>query len=148
MTTTLTLTERLRDAALAGVRSAQPTMFPRIRDAAGRAGLSVIEVDFGGLSDKAGLLAELARAFALPDWFGHNWDALQDCLCDLSWKEANGYVVLLRGGKGLQTQAMPDFAMALDVLASTSDHWRAEGVPFWALIDIPQPGVVSLFAGT
>lgn len=148
MTTALTLTERLRDAALAGVHSAQPTMFPRIRDAAARVDLSVIEVDFGGISDKAGLLAELARAFALPDWFGHNWDALQDCLCDLSWKEANGYVVLLRGGKGLQTQAMADFAMALDVLASTSDHWRAEGVPFWALIDIPQPGVASLFAGT
>lgn len=146
--TALTLADRLRDASLAGVRSAQPTMFPRIRDAAERVGLSVIEVDFNGIADKTGLLAELARAFALPDWFGHNWDALHDCLCDLSWKEANGYLVLMRGGKGLQTRAMDDFLGALDVLASASDYWRAEGVPFWTLLDIPQPGVTSLFAGT
>ena len=43
-----------------------------------------IRVDLAGCSDKATLLARLAAALQFPDWFGHNWDALSDCLTDLS----------------------------------------------------------------
>jgi hypothetical protein len=35
--------------------------------------------------DKGTLLAQLAEAGRFPDYFGHNWDALAECLCDLSW---------------------------------------------------------------
>lgn len=34
---------------------------------------------------KAELLTQLARELQFPAYFGHNWDALFDCLCDLSW---------------------------------------------------------------
>ncbi len=38
-----------------------------------------------GLADKGELLDFLARAFPLPAYFGHNWDALEECLLDLDW---------------------------------------------------------------
>lgn len=31
-------------------------------------------------------LASFQRAFQLPDYFGHNWDALNECLGDLDWE--------------------------------------------------------------
>ena len=37
------------------------------------------------LATKAELLDFLARAFPLPAYFGHNWDALEECLLDLDW---------------------------------------------------------------
>jgi RNAse (barnase) inhibitor barstar len=37
------------------------------------------------LATKAELLDFLAKAFPLPAYFGHNWDALEECLLDLDW---------------------------------------------------------------
>jgi RNAse (barnase) inhibitor barstar len=35
--------------------------------------------------DKAALFDELDRRLQFPDYFGGNWDALWECICDLSW---------------------------------------------------------------
>ena len=36
---------------------------------------------------KTDFLACLAKKLRFPSYFGGNWDALQDCLSDLSWLE-------------------------------------------------------------
>jgi hypothetical protein len=46
-----------------------------------------------GLKTKAELFAFLKRAIPLPDYFGHNWDALEECLLDL--REGDGAKVVL-----------------------------------------------------
>lgn len=42
-----------------------------------------IRIDCGGCADKKELHARIAAALAFPDWYGHNLDALMDCLTDL-----------------------------------------------------------------
>ena len=37
------------------------------------------------IRDKAEFYDAVAAALGFPDWFGHNLDALADCLRDLSW---------------------------------------------------------------
>ena len=49
-----------------------------LRAAASHAKLKHVAVDLAKAKDKATLFAELDRALALPDHFGHNWDALAD----------------------------------------------------------------------
>lgn len=39
------------------------------------------------LQDKTTLLAELGRVLDFPDYYGANWDALEECLADLSWHD-------------------------------------------------------------
>ena len=53
------------------------------------------------------------RRLRFPDWFGENWDALEDCLSDLSWREAAGHVLVFDNAK-----AGDDFGVLVDVLRS------------------------------
>jgi RNAse (barnase) inhibitor barstar len=49
----------------------------------------------GRLSRKQDLLRALATGLKFPDYFGYNWDALEECLNDLSWLGAMPRVVIL-----------------------------------------------------
>jgi RNAse (barnase) inhibitor barstar len=49
----------------------------------------------GRLRRKQDLLRALAEGLKFPDYFGWNWDALEECLCDLSWLDAPHGIVLL-----------------------------------------------------
>ncbi|HPR05272.1 MAG TPA: barstar family protein [Denitromonas sp.] len=86
----------------------------------------IVDVALDGLTDKAQILDALAQRFDMPRWFGHNWDALYDCLTDLSWLPAKGYVLIL-------TNAAPDTCAApilTDLLTDCCEHWQDRGVPF------------------
>lgn len=86
----------------------------------------LFEANLADAHSKGEVLAELARAIAAPDWFGHNWDALADALCDLSWHSAPGYVLLLEGeSPGEETLG--------DILAATVKYWKLQGKAFWVL---------------
>ena len=48
----------------------------------------------GGLASKAELLTFLQSALALPDYFGHNWDALEECLTDPDWLTGKALILM------------------------------------------------------
>jgi hypothetical protein len=45
------------------------------------------------ISNKAALLDELHRRLHFPDYFGDNWDALDECIRDLSWLPPGAVIV-------------------------------------------------------
>jgi hypothetical protein len=92
--------------------------------AAAAAGHGFVRTDVSLAQGKAGLIRAVARALSFPDWFGGNWDALQDAASDLSWLPAGGYVLLLDGAEGPEGASPEDWATLTEVLASA-----AEGVP-------------------
>ncbi len=49
------------------------------------------------VQDKDALLERLARGLEFPEHFGHNWDALSDCLGDLAWLGAGKVLIVHEG---------------------------------------------------
>jgi RNAse (barnase) inhibitor barstar len=45
--------------------------------------------------NKSELLQELSHQLRFPDYFGKNWDALYDCMTDLSWISERQIIVVL-----------------------------------------------------
>ena len=55
-----------------------------------------------GLLHKRDLLAVLARGLDFPGYFGWNWDALEECLRDLTWIEHPRRILLIHEGLPFQ----------------------------------------------
>jgi RNAse (barnase) inhibitor barstar len=95
-----------------------------------REGWRVFWLDGTGLRDKRTLLDRCAVEFSLPSYFGHNWDALQDCLNDLSWAPtASGYLVVYDHWQDLADADPQTHRTLTDVFASAVAHWAKSTTP-------------------
>ena len=130
------LLQRLSDATKSGVYRASRT--DEILAATHGSGLHVARIDLGGAAAKEALLARIAGALAFPSWFGGNWDALEDCLSDLSWQPGPGYVLLLEHGKHFGAGHKQEFVTAVEVLDGVAEYWQGQGKPFWAIVSGPE----------
>jgi hypothetical protein len=121
------LTQRLQDASRSGVYRA--TRADEIIDAVRGSGLSLVKIR---VQEKQKLLKSIATALDFPDWFGANWDALEDCLSDLSWRGAAGHVLLFE-----EARAGDDLGVLIDVLRSSAEYWAGRGRSFFAVFVDP-----------
>ena len=104
----------------------------------------VHRINLAQVTDKETFLAAVGRALDFPDWYGHNWDALADCLTDLSWMAADGYVIVLDHADAFASANPTDFATALSIFQDAADTWREDGIPFWTLVGTASDGAAWL----
>ena len=79
-------------------------------------------------------LHDLGHALALPAYFGANFDALYDSLCDHECLPDPG-LLLIFPDLGALDEAATDTLIA--VLQAAADEWREEGRRLWTLITAP-----------
>ena len=114
-----------------------------VRHTVEHAGWGFAHVDGWTHQDKAAFLDEVGRALDLPEHYGHNFDALADCLSDVG-DHVDG-TVLLWDGWGTLARAEPKaFSVALTVLGGRVNADR--GTPFAVLLrgEGPDPSLPSL----
>lgn len=136
--------EVLGDAAQAGVYHLPSAGVGEVGAAAEDSELAMFRVDLQGVATKDAFLDAVASSLQFPDWFGRNWDALEDCLTDMSWHPAPGYVAILSHADDFRNKEEAEFLLALRVFQSAAESWRAEGVPFWTLVELRPNGVAFL----
>jgi RNAse (barnase) inhibitor barstar len=65
--------------------------------------------------DKDSFMKEIARALRFPDYFGHNWDALVDCLDEMHWRD-EPIVLIVDHGDELLADAPAEIDTLVGVL--------------------------------
>ena len=86
------------------------------------------------VTSKEALLRALERGLFFPDYFGHNWDALFDCLTDLSFAPSRGCCILLED-LGPFAQAAPQhLETLLEILCDAAQHWAKQSASFYVLV--------------
>ena len=100
---------------------------------------AAVAIDLAGCADKQEALRRLGAALKFPGWFGGNWDALADCLADMSWWPAAGYLLLLEHPAGWREAEPEEFDTALEIIEEAAQGWAAQHKPFWALLPEMDP---------
>lgn len=107
--------------------------------AARSARLSWTVIDLRRVRGKRPLLNAFARALGFPGTFGGNWDALADCLQDLSWLQdrdaAGGWVMLMRGVPQLAAAAPSEHATMLEIIEAAAAYWQQHRRAFVVLVE-------------
>ncbi|CRK55524.1 hypothetical protein [Alloactinosynnema sp. L-07] len=68
------------------------------------------------IRSKRAMFTALADTLKFPDWFGHNLDALYDCLTDLSWLPADHHVLIWTHSQVLAKADPPGYRAIREVL--------------------------------
>lgn len=69
------------------------------------------------------LFDEFARALDFPDYFGHNWDALEECLADFDWLRAKGYILLIHDADAVLPEDEEEYETLLEILSDAGEAW-------------------------
>ena len=86
-------------------------------------GLALKIIKGGHCKTPSNLFAEFARALKFPDYYGHNWDALEECLADLEWLPAKGYILLITDAAHVLPDDEEEYETFLEILRDAGEAW-------------------------
>jgi len=109
----------------AGVYRVDEATADRIR--ACRGALRVWTIDGAVSRSREGFFQALAAALKFPDYFGHNWDAVHDCLTDLASADSPPAVLLISNGDRFVAGMGPEWTTGQRVFADASGFWQDGG---------------------
>ncbi len=77
---------------------------------------------------------KISDKLSFPDYFGHNMDALADCLCDLSWLEPNNVHLYIKNPDSFLSEEKKEIKVSiLDILEEAQSHQIEDGRTFEAV---------------
>ena len=71
--------------------------------------------------NKEELLEDMKIKLKFPNYFGYNWDATYDCLCDFTWIKEKNIVILYQKMPHLDESTMKYW---LKLLRDVADDWK------------------------
>lgn len=93
---------------------------------------------------KSALFSEFARVLEFPSYFGKNWDAFEECLTDLEWLPAAGYLLIITDAEQvLNDDDQEDYKTFINILQETGKVWGTEHAgrpktPFHAVLAVTE----------
>mgnify|MGYP000092786931 CR=1 FL=1 len=98
------------------------------------AGFACFHIEGKNINRKEQLMNAVATALHFPKHFGNNWDALEECLTDLEWVEADGYLVYYDHIDGLLATHPDQFETLVEILRDSVASWKEDGEPMVVLL--------------
>ncbi|MFE1307851.1 barstar family protein [Streptomyces sp. NPDC058755] len=78
------------------------------------------------MADSDGVFSQFYEHLQLPDYFGWNWDALRDCLQDLSWIPANHFLLTIDDAEIALSSSPEERTIFYRALTDAAKNWAAK----------------------
>ena len=96
-----------------------------------RNGFRIFNVDLGpNVGNKQELFERLKSGLGLPEYFGANWDALEESLRDFEIEQNTGFLLVFRSADALLGLSGSDRHTLASILEETARFWERERIPF------------------
>ena len=105
-----------------------------VKQAAKALDYDFFHIEGRNIARKEQLMNAAATAMSFPDHFGNNWDALEECLTDLEWVDADGYMIYYDHIDGLLTTHPDQFETLVEILRDAVGSWKEDGEPMVVLL--------------
>ncbi len=116
----------------------------------------LLEVDGSIMDTLEKMYQEFSSVFHFPDYFGKNFNALDECLNDLEWLPADGYLLVIKNAEYLLKKESVDALEGLmSVLRDVGEEWATpviqgeawdrEGIPFHTVLELDENNVSDIF---
>lgn len=102
--------------------------------------LRVVELEGKEAETTSSLFTQFATRLCFPEYFGRNGDAFEECLRDLEWLPARGYVLAIANAESLLSQDSRDYDTFVDTMQTAGAEWAtrrgsdASGTPFHVIL--------------
>lgn len=111
------------------------------------ANILLFRLDAASMRDFDGLYREISSVLKFPDYFGNNLNALDECITDLEWLPADGYLGVIKNANCLLSEesddALREFLFLLDSAGEEwsmplkqGGEWDRGGVPFHVVLEL------------
>ncbi len=97
-------------------------------------GTKVFVLDGDRIVDSPSLFQEFATVIQFPEYFGHNWDALKDCLTELDGHEVDRYIITIDKLDRFIANDSSQWTDFLDVCKSVVEYWQDTETPVYILL--------------
>jgi RNAse (barnase) inhibitor barstar len=120
--------QSLIDARRGGVHFLDAHVEPRkLQALARKAGFAFFHLEGKTIERKEQLMNAMATALSLPSHFGHNWDALEECLGDMEGVEGKGAVLYYDHIDGLLAAHPDQFETLVEIVRDAVEAWKEDG---------------------
>lgn len=102
----------------------------KLEAAAKNSGRFVRSMEVPETPTKEQLINALGGALSFPDYFGRNWDAVEECMEDLDWLEGKDLSFFIRNAERLLTMECLDVIVFARIAARIPTYWKQRGVHF------------------
>ena len=117
----------LKTASTVSVHFARPE---EVKTGFDSLGLKAREGSIADVKTDEDLFAVVASAMQFPDYFGNNWDALDECLGDMDWLPAEGYLLVLRNASKGWSRNPYVLGRFVTAWLEASEYWKEGEIPF------------------
>jgi RNAse (barnase) inhibitor barstar len=103
----------------------------------------------GKIRNKQDFLSEMAGSLNFPDYFGHNWDAFEECISDTDQIPNQTLVLILNDVAAFAKNEPEEMKTAIDILRDAAEAWSGEGKTLVVLLtptDVEEFGVQTIRA--
>lgn len=98
-------------------------------------GLKFFYINGSGINSKQELFSEFASACNLPEYFGFNFDALEECIKNCDVNPSSGYIYYIENAKSLEKNLGSDYKILLEIFKNAATEMKSNGIYFFVVLN-------------